>query len=184
MRRSTNRLRWAMMFQLLEVRQIHSFQGTTLYSCKHEDTLKIDAWKMKFQHGHSWSPFSGAVWYVSFRVFGPLGCHCVSFPEVRSFFRSWSCHWYFLMEKIMDHLGRTVKRSLYSNSMYYNCFFLDLWTINGMYFCSMLLGGTVPIRIPTLMSLMTVKSMRPCWRSLEEPEWENQINTRIRVHDW
>ena len=52
-----------------------------------------------------------------------------------------------------------------------------------MYFCSMLLGGTVPIRIPTLMSLMTVKSMRPCWRSLEEPEWENQIDTRIRVHD-
>ena len=126
MRRSTNRLRWAMMFQLLEVRQIHSFQGTTLYSCKHGDTLKIDAWKMKFPPGHSWSPFSGAVWYVSFRVFGPLGCHCVSFPEVRSFFRSWSCHWYFLMEKIMDHLGRTVKRSLYSNSMYYNCFFF--WT--------------------------------------------------------
>lgn len=62
-------------------------------------------------------------------------------------------------------------------------FFLDLWTINCMYFCSMLLGGTVPIRIPTLMSLMTVKSMRPCWRSLEEPERENQINTRIRVHD-
>ena len=26
----------------------------------------------------------------------------------------------------MDHLGRTVKRSLYSNSMYYNCFFSGL----------------------------------------------------------